>query len=96
LLDKKNCYGIFVRSFNEIKLSKLCVKQSSATEASVFPTCIMLIHKFRAADQKGYFSCWSNRKADVTILAVKVRKLTCLQKRTAQPAEKVGPNYGLP
>jgi len=32
----------------------------------------------------------------MTILAVKVRKLTCLQKRTEQPAGKVGPNYGLP
>jgi hypothetical protein len=38
-----------------IKLSKLSVKRFSATEASVFPICIMLIHKFRATDQKGLF-----------------------------------------
>jgi hypothetical protein len=33
----------------------------------------------------------------MTILAVKVRKLTCLQKKREElPAEKIGPNYGLP
>jgi hypothetical protein len=39
-------------------------------EANVLCSCIMLIHKLRAVEQKGYCTCWSWTKIDMTDMPV--------------------------